>query len=386
MNMILPNKCDNPIYPQVNHTHNEQGQRQTIDTLRTSPQGQIWEKTLSNECGRLSQGNVHGVQPTNTISFIYWGELPSNQDVIYASFVCDHRPLMSEPWRVRIVVGGDRLLYKHDTGSPAASLLETKILLNNTISDAEKGAHFMSLDLNHFFLATPMPNPEYMKVAYKYFPQDIIDKYELNKKVHQGYIYIKILKGMYGLKQAAVLAYENLIKNLEPFGYEPIPHTDSYWRHKLYPTKFCLCVDDFRVKYFKKIDSNHLISSLQTNYKISTDFSGQNYCGLTFDWEYKREFVDILIPDYIPKALDKFQHKPSKPQYSPHVYHCPNNGSKVQYAKSQDTSRPATKKETTNVQSVTGTFLYYCRTIDPTTWLLRWTTLQQCNPNTRKKP
>lgn len=45
------------------------------------------------------------------------------------------------------------------------------------------------------------------------------------------HIYIKISKGMYGLKQAAVLAYKNLIKNLTPFGYEPIPHTDSYWRH-----------------------------------------------------------------------------------------------------------------------------------------------------------
>ena len=37
---------------------------------------------------------------------------------------------------------------------------------------------------------------------------------------------------MYGLKQAAVLAYENLIKNLAPISYEQIPHTDSSWRHK----------------------------------------------------------------------------------------------------------------------------------------------------------
>ena len=77
-----------------------------------------------------------------------------------------------------------------------------------------------------------MPTPEYMKVPFKYFPQDIVDKYKLQEKIHNNYIFIKISKGMYGLKQAAVLAYENLIKNLKPFGYEPIPHTDSFWRHK----------------------------------------------------------------------------------------------------------------------------------------------------------
>ena len=120
--------------------------------------------------------------------------------------------------RVRIVVGGDKLSYSSDTGSPAASLLKTKILLNSTISDAHKGARFMCMDLKDFFLATPMPHPEFMKVPYKYFPQDIISKYKLQNLVHNDYIYVKIKKGMYGIKQAVVLAYENLIKNLAPFG------------------------------------------------------------------------------------------------------------------------------------------------------------------------
>ena len=57
---------------------------------------------------------------------------------------------------------------------------------------------------------------------------------------------------MYGLKQAAVLAYKNLIKNLAPFGYASIPNTDSYWGHTTNPAKFCLCVDDFGIKYFTK--------------------------------------------------------------------------------------------------------------------------------------
>ena len=52
---------------------------------------------------------------------------------------------------VRIVVGGDRLTYSDDPASPAASLLETKLVINSTISDANKGAHFITADIKDFF-------------------------------------------------------------------------------------------------------------------------------------------------------------------------------------------------------------------------------------------
>ena len=51
--------------------------------------------------------------------------------------VCNCRPLKEEKHRVRIIVGGDKLPCNDDAGSLAADLLETKILLNSTISDAE---------------------------------------------------------------------------------------------------------------------------------------------------------------------------------------------------------------------------------------------------------
>ena len=54
---------------------------------------------------------------------------------------------------------------------------------------------------------------------------------------------------MYGLKQAAILAYDHLVKNLGNYGYYPIPHTVGLWKHKMRRISFCLCVDDFGVKY-----------------------------------------------------------------------------------------------------------------------------------------
>ena len=64
------------------------------------------------------------------------------------------------------------------------------MLFNGTISDAHAGARFAALNLKDMFLHTEMKDDEYMKVNYKYFPEDIIRKYSLTDKVHNGYIYI----------------------------------------------------------------------------------------------------------------------------------------------------------------------------------------------------
>ena len=81
----------------------------------------------------------------------------------------------------------------------------------------------MIADIKDYFLATPMKNPEFMRVNIKYFPQDIIEKYNLYLKVTKSYcVYIKIQKGIPGLKQDALLAYEHLKNSLASYSYYPI--------------------------------------------------------------------------------------------------------------------------------------------------------------------
>ena len=69
--------------------------------------------------------------------------------------VCDFRPLKQEKYCVQLTVGGDKLNYEHDAKSPAASLIETKLLLNSVISDSSRGARFMTLDIKDFFYKLP---------------------------------------------------------------------------------------------------------------------------------------------------------------------------------------------------------------------------------------
>ena len=94
-----------------------------------------------------------------------------------------------------------------------------------------------------------MARPQYMKVHIRHIPLDIQTKYNLDQKVAKdGYIYICIKKGMYGLKQAAILAYEQLKKVLLPYGYSPVVGTVGLWQHNTRPIKFCLCVDYFGIE------------------------------------------------------------------------------------------------------------------------------------------
>ena len=329
-----------------------------------------WYPALSNEWGRLAKGNDNGVAFTNTIEFISKNGVPTNKKVTYASFACDYRPLKDEKWRVCIVVGGDKLTYAFDTGSPAADIVETKLLFNSVISDAKSGAKFCSMDLKDMFLHTPMTDPEFMKVLYKYFPHDIRKRYNLDSLVTtDNFIYIKLIRGMYGLKQAALLAYNILSNLLKNEGNFPIVSTSGLWKHTTRKTLFCLCVDDFRVKYYNEDDLNHLRKTSEQQYTCKIDWSGQNFLGFTLDWNYSDGYVDISMPGYVDNALKKLQYKQRiYPQHSPHQYFEKKWTTKGQQqsARTIDTSPLLSPKDTTYIQTVVGTFLYYAQALDNT--------------------
>ena len=101
---------------------------------------------------------------------------------------------------------------------------------------------------------------------------------------------------MLGLKQAAILAYKYLKESLELYGYSPIKGAVGLWYHEKQPIKFCLCVDDFSIKYWDKLDTNHLYNAVGANFRYTIDKEGSNYCSLTLRWNYKLGYVDTSMP------------------------------------------------------------------------------------------
>jgi hypothetical protein len=125
---------------------------------------------------------------------------------------------------------------------------------------------------------------------------------------------------MYGLKEASILAYDQLKKgHLKKYGYCPVRFTPGLWHHDTRRTTFTLAVDDFGIKYFSKADADHLFSALHDKYALTKDWTGESYLGLTLKWNYPAGYVDISMPDYVSKALAKFQHEhPKSAQHAPH--------------------------------------------------------------------
>jgi hypothetical protein len=83
--------------PHVNHIYNTNGKKETINTLLSGTNGATWTTSLSNEFGRLAQGFGTSIVGTDTIEFIQCKEVPSEKKVTHGNFICDYRPLKTEP-------------------------------------------------------------------------------------------------------------------------------------------------------------------------------------------------------------------------------------------------------------------------------------------------
>ena len=95
--------------------------------------------------------------------------------------------------RTGLTVGGDVLDSYGDASFPAASLLESKLLLNSVISDAHRGARLLTLDIKDYFLQSILQDPEYIRIHQKYFLPDIQGKYIIPSLVHtDGYVHCKL--------------------------------------------------------------------------------------------------------------------------------------------------------------------------------------------------
>ena len=70
----------------------------------------------------------------------------------------------------------------------------------------------------------------------------------MEKVTNDGWVYIEIRKGMYGLPQAGLLAQEFLEQQLAKNEYTQSKPTTGLWRNQTQPIQICLVVDDFGVK------------------------------------------------------------------------------------------------------------------------------------------
>jgi hypothetical protein len=300
------------------------------------------------------------------IAFIPRKLVPMYKKVTYGRFVTDIRPQKEEKHCTRLTIGGNLIDYPGNVSAPTGSLITYKLHCNDIIST--KGARCMNMDIHNFYLNTPLPKPEYMKIHISLIPQEIIDVYELwNIVDDQGYVFIQINKGMYGLPQAGILAYQLLVARLGQHGYYPVRHTPGYWRHITKPTAFVLVVDDFSVKFTDKRDADNLLTTLRQWDEIKADWEATLYCGITTTWDYPAQRVTLSMPGYVSTMLTELNHPhPRRPQHAPHPHIPTNYGPVQQLAEMPDDSEPLPETDPYQLAKIVGKLLYYARAVDST--------------------
>ena len=153
-------------------------QSMDMSELLQGPNKSICRTSLDSNLDRLTQC-VGTRMPlcTNTVFYVPKSSVPTDRKVTYARMVATILPHKTEVNRVRVTVGGNILYYPGATTTNYASLTTTKCLLKSTISTTD--ARFMTLEIKDFYYGTPMSIYEYTKLALDFYPDNIIEQYDL---------------------------------------------------------------------------------------------------------------------------------------------------------------------------------------------------------------
>ena len=191
-----------------------------------------------------------------------------------------------------------------------------------------------------------------MKSHIETIPQDIIDEYNLLSIVdNQGFVYVNIVKGMYGLKQAGIIAHKSLIHHLALFGYHPDRHAPGLWQHETRDTIFTLVVDDFSIKYTSPDNAQHLLHASKEKYTISEDWEAKLYIGITLKWDYSKQTIDLSMPGYVTAALQRLLHQQKTPGNHPHTTISHQHTAPEYNLKNQRTIHRSSQKNDSNLSS-----------------------------------
>ncbi|OEU20461.1 hypothetical protein FRACYDRAFT_181335 [Fragilariopsis cylindrus CCMP1102] len=322
-----------------------------------------WLQSGENEFARLFQGYGE-TEEVDVLDWIRKGDVPRNKQVTYPRYVVAVRPEKSEPYRTRITAGGDRIDYKGNVTTHTASMETIKMHWNSVVSTP--GAKYCTADISNMYLCSLLPDEEYVRFKYDMIPPNIIKHYSLDKLVVNGFVYAKIKKAWYGLKQSGKIAHDDLVQHLEKYGYVKEKRTDGLFSHKERDINFTLVVDDFGIKYTDKADVEHLVTALRDKYPLKVDWKAEQYIGIHLKWNYIDREVICSMDGYVEQALKEFNHIIPKQLHSgPSKIDRPDYGAKVQYVK-EDLTNNLDEDQIKFIQRVTGKFLFYARAIDDT--------------------
>jgi hypothetical protein len=161
--IVPPNKtntCPDVLSAMSAVDLNADGSILTFNSALNGPEGGEWKDKFGEELDRLINSGT-GV-------FIPISQVPAGKKIAYCSPQTKIKMKNGVPVkRVRLVIGGDQLIYTGPTAAQTAALEDIRLELNAAVSE---NAYLMTADIQDYYLGTPLPEDEkeFMRIPLKH--------------------------------------------------------------------------------------------------------------------------------------------------------------------------------------------------------------------------
>jgi hypothetical protein len=261
----------------------------SMDEALHGPDAQKWQEALNYEISQLKKMGTWIVE-----------DLPAGHTAIPCTEVLRIKRGPDgkiQSYRVRIAAGGHRQvqgLNYTETFLAAEKMPTVRVVLANA---AEQDWEIEHVDVKSAYLNAPLEETIYMKA-----PQGVLKPGQEGKA-------LRLLKGLYGLKQAGRGWYLEMSKVfMKEMGYKhsQIDHSVLYKKIGDEHTIVTVATDDMAFTSKRKADAERFKSEIQKHWEITDHGPIKWFLGFEIKRNRKSRTLAINQRAYIEKILDKF--------------------------------------------------------------------------------
>ena len=130
-------------------------------------------------------------------------------------------------------------------------------------------------------------------------------QFHLDQYITKDVVYFQVNKGMYGLKQAGLLANECIVKHFAKYDCIQSKNVPCLFVRKDKSTDFCLMVDNLLIKA-NKTNRERLYGCLLVLYEITTDDTGSKYINIEMCHDRAAGTIECAMKGYMDKVVTRF--------------------------------------------------------------------------------
>eukprot|EP00804_Cyclotella_cryptica_P025224 CCRYP_010323-RA/>CCRYP_010323-RA protein AED:0.29 eAED:0.29 QI:0/0/0/1/0/0/3/0/661 len=202
-NILLDHMANSVVHPITQETITKYEKLANDPTIHD-----VWMKGMCKELGRLAQG-YKDTKGTNTVFFRSKDEIkriPKDRTVTYVRIVVDYHPQKEDPNR-----WAEISLTSLGSSQPEQQISQQQKFCG-TAHSAHQEQNLRQQTWEIFFWQLHFDRYEYMRIKTDLVPEEFKQVYKLHDKIHNGFIYMEIRRGCYGLPQSGILANKLLKK------------------------------------------------------------------------------------------------------------------------------------------------------------------------------